>query len=365
MAQTIAVEKSSIYTLKPLLKVKKYPIDFSNGPYFQKAFNKKDCCNEVLGYWDEKNFMILDVIAQELLNKHYRNDAPKDHFDPRVVHWVKCKRHKLDDHAFPVDVELLQMLDGTYEGESDQKSAVKEKANQSVFAKRNYDILLSEKDLYMTYPFLQRYKSKQLCDLITQTSTFRFAPGKYNIKVLKQEPICRPGTTILSKWKYDYGFYTFSPTEQRIQAFQYFNFFDVNVLPVKTSNHGNPRVLERAYEIKFNGLISKFFANNVLFLNNQYMPIKAYDLSAYAQLIYRRFVRTVRSAQVFNVTFTDVYQYLGIRNGDRSHVKIRIKDAFAELADAGLIGGFKADAVKKYRSDWTTFQITRHTGSEK
>lgn len=365
MSQTIAVEKSSNYILKPLLKVKRYPMDFSEEPYIQRPCNKKDCAVKVWNYFDEKNFMILNVITQELLNKHYKNDVPKDHFDARVLHWVKCRRHKLDDHRWPIDIEFLQMLDGTYDRELYNKQNYREKLQQSIFENCNYNITITENDLFMNYPFLQKYNSRQLCDLIENTSSFRFAPASFDVKCLKQKAMYKPNSSVFKDWSYSYGFYSFSPIEQRVKDFNYFNLFDVSVIPIKRSKHSVPRILERRYRIMFNSPIAKCFANNALFLNNIYMPIVVFDLSTYAQLIYRRFVLPVFKTNVFSLALNDLINYLGIRNKDKSHVKIRVMNALEELKTSELIKEYKSVTPKRNRTDWTTIQIVKHSGSKK
>ncbi len=143
----------------------------------------------------------------------------KDHFDARVLHWVKCRRHKLDDHRWPVDIEFLQMLDGTYDGDLDIKQYYHEKLKQSIFENRNYNITITENDLFMNYPFLQKYNSRQLCDLIESTSSFRFAPASFDIKYLKQKATLQQNSSTLKNWDYSYGFYRFSPIEQRVKTF--------------------------------------------------------------------------------------------------------------------------------------------------
>ena len=365
MSQTIAVEKTSNYIIKPLTKVKKYPLDFSEEPYIQIPCNKKDCAVEAWNYFDEKNFMMLNVVTQELLNKHYKNDIPKDHFDARVLHWVKCRRHKLDDHRRPVEIEFLQMLDGTYDGEMDIKTYYPEKLKQCIFENRSYNITLTEKDLFMNYPFLQKYNSRQLCDLIESTSSFRFVPASFDIKYLKQKAMYKPNTNVLKNWDYSYGFYSFSPTEKRVKAFGYFNFFDVTVIPVKCSKHKVPRILERQYKIMFKSPIAKFYANNVMFLNNIYMPTMIFDRSAYAQLIYRRFILPVFKTNIFSLALNDLINYLGTRNKDKSHVKIRVMNALEELKTNELIKEYKLVTPKRNRTDWTIIQIVRRSGSKK
>ena len=185
------------------------------------------------------------------------------------------------------------------------------------------------------------------------------------IKYLKQKAVYKPNTNVLKNWDYSYGFYSFCPIEQRVKDFNYFNFFDVSVIPVKRSKHSVPRILERQYIIMFKGPIAKFFANNALFLNNIYMPIVVFGLSAYAQLIYRRFVLPVFKTNVFSLALNDIINYLGIRNKDKSHVKIRVMNALEELKTKELIKEYKINTPKRNRSDWTTIQIVRHSGSKK
>ncbi len=115
----------------------------------------------------------------------------------------------------------------------------------------------------------------------------------------------------------------------------------------------------------FNGPIAKFYANNALFLNNIYMPTIVFDVSVYAQLIYRRFILPVFKTNVFSLALNDLINYLGVRNKDKSHVKIRVKNALEELKTTELIKEYKIVTPKRNRTDWTIIQIVRRSGSKK
>ena len=90
-----------------------------------------------------------------------------------------------------------------------------------------------------------------------------------------------------------------------------------------------------------------------------------FDRSAYAQLIYRRFILPVFKTNIFSLALNDLINYLGTRNKDKSHVKIRVMNALEELKTNELIKEYKLVTPKRNRTDWTIIQIVRRSGSKK
>jgi hypothetical protein len=323
---TIATEKTANYIFRPVLKTRPK----KTFPYTLESVDpKKDGKFMIGGYWLSQHHMILDMMANEILEKFERvlnkGDIFKSHYDKKVI-----------EDAEEIDYELLRYLSSQENYKKDEKG-FKDKLDEVYGA----TLLLNEKDLIKKYIFLNGMTSNDIYKLIKETSE-TLVKIPYRVKVLNGK-------------KNKFSHYTYRMwTAEKL--------FKVEDTILEQTNHNPPRVKLRDYKIEFGGIFGKLFAHNVRALNVIRFPIEIYSLSQDAQFIYRRFISTMvipkgsEKSGKFQIEFDAIMKYMDIKTEHSTHNRGRITRALDELKKAELIQ-YKNNRVRRH--DYITYEVVR------
>ena len=152
---TITTEKSTNYIFRPVLKTRPK----KSFPYSLDPVNpRKDGKFMIGGYWLSQHHMILDMMANEIL-EHFERISNKgtifkSHYDKQVI-----------EEAEEIDVELLRFLSKPENYKKDEKG-FKTKIDEVYGA----TLLLNERELIKKYIFLNGMTSNDLYKLVKETS---------------------------------------------------------------------------------------------------------------------------------------------------------------------------------------------------
>jgi hypothetical protein len=213
--------------------------------------------------------------------------------------------------------------------------------------KKPVTIILNDGQLRRELPFLRKYSSKRIMEMIIQTS---------KCELWMNYPVC---------------YYT----GKRYEIFPFNNFgfnsclFTLKVIrnsKISTVSKKSPkaRVLERKYEITFNTLLGYAFMQNMFSSYMDLLPGKFYEMSDYAQLYYRIFIlsyfpiKGTGKTPKNPVSLDEVKQRLVLKTKDTYMLRKTIKRILEELKANRFIKGYFEEIIdRKYfyrciRNSW-------------
>jgi hypothetical protein len=341
----LASEKSFNRGVCPVMNIKGKTVTYP----FQVKYNnfKLQSGRGILG---PKQMMIMDIIGTKLIHIIYGNQdfsgrIPLNneklvkeksglYMSAKLLKYVKEKLSPADKGIIP---------ESWYDKEG--KLAGVDKTHTRI--KTPVTIEFNDRKLRQELPFLAKYTSKQIQDMIIQTS---------KCVLLMNYPICfHTGKQ-----------YELFPFENFALYSKLFTLGDINE---KVSKNGN--VLERHYQIKFDTILGYMFMQNMSSCYMDLLPGKFYEMSDYAQLYYRLFIlsyfpnkRTGKTPK--NPIFIDeIRQRLVLKTKDTCTVRKVIRRILEELVSSRFIKSFTEDMLdRKYVYGYTRNSWKEITGEE-
>lgn len=247
----------------------------SEEPFLNDKNNPKFEC--IGGSFDEKEMMLMDVFATCLIHDTYnRRDYQEPDFSKMIPKMYNPKVQKISGmfiskamldvfkkfyHNYETDIIPYGFFDSNCNFFNSKKEMGKRfKIPRSL----NFsDVFLKSK-----FPFLKKFSSKQIRDLIQNASSCRFKmiyPIRYH--------------TGKEYKNFEFNNFNYSSRLFRVVACE----------PLKISK--NDKILQRRYEIRFDTILGYFFAQNVLSCYIDLLPAHFYEMSPYTQLLYRLLIR--------------------------------------------------------------------------
>lgn len=225
------------------------------------------------GVFAEKERMIMDILCTDIIHQTYNPSIqnrsnfskmiPTEKFNGVKNISSKCMTRKLLRYFIEgTRFEENDIIPGGYYGEGGSIPIEVDGINTRV--KRPVAIILNDGHLKQQLPFLNKYSSKQIWEMILRTANCKF---KMKLPV-----------RFFEKGEYHNYPYVNSNCSSRL-------FTLVGVKASKTAKNGN--VLERDYEIRFDTFLGYFFIQNSISCYTDLLPGHFYDMSSYSQLFYR------------------------------------------------------------------------------
>jgi len=225
-------------------------------PSPKKKFNKEDFpikwithgnyeCALIDGYWDEKNFMVMEVLGYALL-LFLGNDRLPENQEPIFDNLKSIIKRELEFSR-----PLNQIAEHTIETNT-----------ATVRNRKIYSIAIDDNHFRRATGL--KMSSKGIFDLLDGTSNAKF---KLPFPVIVKN----------------------SNGKETIHKMNHFSrFFELNEVEAKVRKDGI--VQSRIYEIEFSTFLGELFVNNLLSKHNDRVDLLFYSLPANAQLFYRRFL---------------------------------------------------------------------------
>lgn len=263
----LASEKSFNRGICPVMNIKGKKVKY---PFVVKHKSLRFRCDK--GILGPKQMMIMDIIGTKLIHYIYGNDSfsdriptPKDILVRKMS--AKCMSYKLLKY-------VTGNLSPIFEGRIPESWYSKEerlyeidKANPRI--KNALMVVLNDGVLRKELPFLRKYSSVQIQEMIRQTSEcvlwMNYPIQFFNGKQYQSFPFN------------NYGI----PS-------RLFTLLEIKVTKLSKDKH----VLEREYIIHLNTILGYMFMQNMSSSHMDLLPGKFYEMSDYAQLFYRIFILT-------------------------------------------------------------------------
>ena len=334
----LASDKSFNRSVCPVMNIKGKTVTYP----FQVKYNNfhLQSGGGILG---PKQMMIMDIIGTKLIHDQYGNQDFSGRIPANNEKQVKEKSglymsSKLLKHVMKNLSKGGIMPEAWYS--EDGKLSDIDKANMRI--KKPFITVLNDGKLRRELPFLKKYSSKQIRDMIIQT---------YECKLWMNYPVC---------------FYT----GKQYMLFPFGNFgfssrlFTLGGINNKVSKNGN--VLEREYQIIFDTILGYMFAQNMVSCYRDLLPGKFYEMSDYAQLYYRLFIlsyfpnRRTKKTPKNPIFIDEIRQRLVLKTKDTCTVRKVIRRILEELVSNRFIKSFSEDKLdRKY-----VYRYTRNSWQE-
>ena len=296
------------------------------------------------GIFGPKNWMILDILGTYAIHQSYNNThGGKIEFKDRIP-TSKDKRVESISGMY-MSNELLKFVFKRHAGfdggilpdylYNDETALVKDPGSNYKRIKKVISIKVNDGDLKKQLPFLKKYSSVQLQEIIKQTA---------ECNIIMNYPV---------RFFNGNNFQNF--------AFNNYNcpsrFFSIEKIKnAKLSKHGH--VLEREYEIRFDTLLGYFFIQNCLSCYTDLVPGKFYLMSDFAQLFYRMLILPYYNNIKNPVGIDEIKKRLVLKTKDTYMNRKVVKRIMDELESNAFIKDPKEDksngkyAYSYVKNDW-------------
>ena len=265
----LATERNFNKNTFPVLSIKGKSLP--EYPIYQEWNGRQFVCEA--GIFAEKERMIMDILCTDIIHQTYnpsvkfRSDFSKiipTVNEPQVKNISsKCMTNKLLKYFIDkTQFSESCIIPGGYYGEGGSIPIEIDHINNRM--KRPATLILNDGHLRRQLPFLKKYTSKQIWEMIVRTSECKF---KMNLPIRFFEK----------------GNYHNFPYVNSNCASNLFTLVSVNAS--KIAQNGN--VLEREYGILFDTFLGYFFVQNCISCYTDLLPGHFYEMSCYAQLFYR------------------------------------------------------------------------------
>jgi hypothetical protein len=220
--------------------------------------------------------------------------------------------------------------------------------NKHTRIKKPVTITLNDGILRKELPFLRKYSSRQIEDMIIQTR---------NCVLWMNYPIC-----FHTGKRYEVLPFNTLGFKSRFFTLQ-------NIHNSKVSK--NDKVLEREYQIRFDTILGYAFMQNMTSCYMDLLPGKFYELSDYAQLYYRLFIlsyfpnRTTGKIPKNPLSIDEIRARLVLTTKDTYMVREIIKRILGELKSEKFIKDFSEEKIdRKYHYRYSRNTWKEITGEE-
>lgn len=333
----LASEKNLNKFAFPLFNIKGRPI--KNPCVVKYNSNVGFICDQ--GTFGPKNMMILDILGTYLIHSFYNlKDRDGVDFSCRIP-TSNDGRVKYLSSAY-TSYKLLRFLAKRFQTGTESIVAESYYSDEGRMysidpdnprIKKVVTIKITDGNLKGQLPFLKKYSSQQIRDMIIQTSECRI------------------------RMNYPIRFYD----GKNYQNFPYNNYNEngscsfftlLNVRNSKKSKDGH--VLEREYQITFNTFLGYFFVQNCLSCYTDLLPGKFYLMSDYAQLFYRLLILPFYNNVKNPISINEIRKRLVLKTKDTYMVRKVVKRILDELESNSFISNPKEDKLNgKYMYSYT------------
>lgn len=254
---------------------------------------------EIYNYWNEKNFMITDIVMH-LIAENNSDNIPKT---PKDIESIKTKATE----------EYLQF--SINNGSSRNKNSG----------------WITEGQLKIKFPFLMKYGSKALYQMIKDTSEVIFNLN-LGVKIYDE-----------NKEGFDY-----KPIEVRDNIFS----FDW-----QTNEGTEKRILERKYQFKVDDtLLGYLMYRNIAFVSYDWIPENFYELTKNSQNFFRGFISHRRALEkTTKISLPIIKSHQLYYYTDYTQIKAITIDSLKELKANNLIENFEVRGTRYWQ---TFFNVT-------
>lgn len=322
----LASEKSFNRGICPVMNVKGKTVSY---PFVVK--NKTFTFRSDYGILGPKQMMIMDIIGTKLIHNVFENEnfsgripIPKDKMVKELS--GKYMSYKLLKY---VTTHISPMYEGKIpEGwySSEGKLCDIDKENPRI--KNATCVVLNDGQLRKELPFLKKYSSKQIQDMIIKTS----------------ESVLQMNFPIQF---YDGKKYQTFPFNNYGMPSRLFTMLAIEETKIAKDRH----VLEREYLIQFDTILGYMFMQNMASCYRELLPGRFYDLSDYAQLYYRLFILTyyknpkTGKTPKIPISLDEIRKRLDLKTPDTSMVRRVVNRILAELSDQKFISQLKEEKI--------------------
>jgi len=291
-----------------------------------------------------KQMMIMDIIGTKLIHMLHRNPG----FSGRIpTNKEKLVKERSGQY---ISAKLIKFLknnlskDGIIHKSYSEDGRLYSVDKKHGRIKKSQSIILNDGELRRELPFLRKYSSKQIMEMIIQTS---------NCFLWMSYPI-----------------YVYTGKQYEVIPFDNFGFNSrlftlggINESKISKSK----KVLEREYLIQFDTILGYAFQQNMISSYIDFLPGKFYEMSDYAQLYYRIFILSYYPNKGTGkipknpLSFDEIKQRLVLITKDNSTLrKTVIKRILEELKSNRFIKDYSEEKIDgKY-----FYRYTRNTWKE-
>lgn len=288
------------------------------------------------GEFGPKNWMVMDILGTLIIHTAYNFRNGKAEF----VHKIPTQNDPRVKNLSGVNVsyKLLTFLikrmnpegiipEALYGGDADLRNI--DPSHRRI--KKVYSLTFTDSYLKEQIPFLCKYSSNLLHDMIRKTSEcsirmslpVRFFDGK------------QYQNFHFSNYNFPWRLFTLSP-----------------VINSKISSDGH--VLERQYQVKFDTFLGYFYFQNCISCYVDLLPDKFYGMSDYAQLFYRMLVLPYFNNVKNPIGIDEIRKRLVLKTKDTYMVRQVVKRILEELESNSFIKEPKEDRLNgKYSYAYT------------
>jgi len=281
-----------------------------------------------------KQMMIVDIIGTKLIHTIHRNQDFSGRIPKNTEKYVKEISGQYISTKLIKFVMANRSKDGIIPASFSEDGRLYDIDKAHGRIKKPLRIILNDGELRRELPFLRKYSSKQIMEMIIQTSKCEL-------------------------WmNYPISYYT----GKRYELFPFNNFaFNSRLFTLtgirnsKTSKEGKKfskvRVLEREYAICFDTILGYALMQNMFSSYIDFLPGKFYEMSDYAQLYYRIFILSYfpikGSGKIPKnpVSLDEIRQRLVLKTKDTSTVRKIIKKKMEELKSKRFIKDYSEEKI--------------------
>ena len=274
--------------IHPVTNKSKHPVTFPL-EWIDPKSGQSCYINE--GYWDEKNFMVMDAIGYMLLLKEGGDKLPEM---PSYIFNNISNIHNLELSLYYPEKNVAA-------------------SNIDVNISAEHKIKFSDADFRKFTS--QDLSSNQIHDLIHETSKVEFK-------------LCFP---VRMKDK-----------QEKIYQMNYYSrFFEFGFINSQTRKDGI--IQSREYYVTFSTLLGKLFVNNLLSCNNDWIESNFYMLPSSAQLFYRQFI-IHHDMQYLQINMDTIRDRLHLYNTNITEIKDTIENnVLTPLVERGFLVSFERE----------------------
>lgn len=313
----LAAERHLNKNIFPVMSVKGKEIGY---PFIKTYKDRKMRCTA--GKFGPKNMMMMDILGTATI--HWFMNMGKDEpisFTSRIPTEKNAKikyvsgayvSHKILSYVIRY---LREYRDGCIPSYLYEENSLPDSVDRTygrIKIPRTFRI--SDSYLKDQLPFLRRYSSKELCELITSTGKCAFEMV-YPIRYFDGK---------------NYQNYLFNNINY---PSTFYRLLEVRTL--KTSKDGH--VLSREYDIKFDTFLGYYFVQNCTSCYTDLIPDKFYSLSDYAQLLYRLMILPYYGKAKIPLSLEEIRYCLDLKTKDTYMVRKVVRRLLEELEAHHLI----------------------------
>jgi len=318
----LAAEKTINKFTRPVISSK------GNGIKYPNTFKTNSwtflCLKGPLG---PRHYMILDILATIMIHQIYNIEQMNQNNGEIDFNWnIPTSNHSIvkEGSSLFVSREMLVYLRKLIEGEDvipsylyadDAKLSDVIKDCKYDRFKRPITIVFTDGMLKKHLPFLKKYSSVRLKDLIVETS---------NIVVCMNFPV---------RYFEEEKYHNFKHDNDDVDS----TFFTID--SIEDCKHSqNGRVLERKYQISFATRLGYFFVQNCMSAYTDLLPSRFYLMTDFAQLFYRLLILPFFGDIKNPLHLTYIKNRLWFKTRDTYMIRQVIKRIMSELEANTLIG---------------------------